>query len=74
MHETINVFLKTPSTMEWLLNPENKGKHERNVFDIERQLSFALDVQLNPTHMSIDLRDENYKGYQNSERMNSVLS
>ena len=30
---TISMYSgKTPSSMEWLLNPVNKGKYKRNVF------------------------------------------
>ena len=56
MHETINVFLtpsledstilmysgKTPSFMEWLLNPVNKGKYKRDVFVSYLLQSFLL--------------------------------
>ena len=37
-----NVFRKTPSSMEWLLNPVNKGKYKRNVFVSYLLLSFLL--------------------------------
>ena len=33
---------KTPSSMEWLLNPVNKGKYKRNVFVSYLLLSFLL--------------------------------
>ena len=33
---------KTPSSTEWLLNPENKGKYKRNVFVSYLLISFLL--------------------------------
>ena len=41
--DTISMYSgKTPSSMEWLLNPVNKGKYERNVFVSYLLLSFFL--------------------------------
>ena len=40
---TISMYSgKTPSSMEWLLNPVNKGKYKRNVFVSYLLLSFLL--------------------------------
>ena len=40
---TISMYSgKTPSSIEWLLNPVNKGKYRRNVFVSYQFLSFLL--------------------------------